>query len=293
MSVLLSDNRNKNPALTQHITRMEGNTLTVFEPLIRMAVFLGMFVGMAMLEAFVPRRPLRFDRLVRWPANLIITFMNTLAARIVVPIGAVGFAAAMESRGIGLLNMLGLQGPVVVGLSIVFLDLAIWFQHVVFHRVPALWRVHRMHHSDNDIDVTTGARFHPFEIVLSLLIKISVIGACGIPAAAVLLFEVILNGCAMFNHANVRLPAGLDNMLRQLVVTPDMHRVHHSTASNEINSNFGFCLSIWDRLFGTYVAQPGAGHDGMTIGLPETQDMFSQRIDVMLVDPVKQLQDPD
>ncbi len=257
------------------------------EAVVRIAVFGGMFLAMAVLEALLPRRQRSFDRLIRWPGNLLITMLNTFAARIFVPIGAVGFAAIMQERGIGLLNMLELSGSVVVVGSIIALDFAIWLQHLVFHRVPMLWRIHRMHHSDNDIDVTSGARFHPFEIVLSLLIKISLIGALGIPAVAVLWFEVILNASAMFNHANLRLPNALDALLRQLIVTPDMHRVHHSADTHETDSNFGFCLSIWDRLFGTYIAQPAAGHEQMTIGLTETQSMESQRIDEMLAEPFR------
>ena len=257
------------------------------EAIFRLAAFAGIFLLMVVLEALFPRRQLDYDRLIRWPGNLLITMLNTFAARLIVPLGAVGFALAMENRSIGLFNALQLTEPVVFFASLVLLDFAIWLQHLVFHRVPMLWRIHRMHHTDNDIDVTTGARFHPFEIVLSMLIKVSLIGALGIPAIAVLWFEVILNTSAMFNHANVKLPLVVDGLLRKLIVTPDMHRVHHSSNDKETNSNFGFCLSIWDKVFGTYTAQPEAGHKGMTIGLADTQDINSQRIDKMLAEPFR------
>ena len=169
----------------------------------------------------------------------------------------------------------------------VVLDLVIYLQHVLFHAVPALWRLHRMHHADLEFDVTTGTRFHPIEIVLSMLIKLTVIGALGAPALSVLIFEVLLNATAMFNHSNVQLPAPVDCILRWLVVTPDMHRVHHSVVVRETNSNFGFNLPWWDRLFGTYRAQPEAGHEGMTIGVKEIRDPAEQRLDRMLTQPFR------
>ena len=169
----------------------------------------------------------------------------------------------------------------------VLFDLAIYLQHVMVHAVPALWRLHRMHHSDLDFDVTTGARFHPVEILLSMAIKLALVAALGPPAIAVLIFEVALNGSSMFNHANLRLPGALDRCLRWIVVTPDMHRVHHSIVPFETNSNFGFCLPWWDRLFGTYRDQPGAGHVGMTIGIEEFRDPREQRLDRMLTQPVR------
>jgi sterol desaturase/sphingolipid hydroxylase (fatty acid hydroxylase superfamily) len=173
-------------------------------------------------------------------------------------------------------------------LAVLLLDLAIYLQHVMFHAVPALWRVHRMHHSDTDLDVTTGLRFHPVEIVLSMLIKFAAIAALGAPAVAVLLFEVLLNATSMFNHANLRLPERVDAALRQVLVTPDMHRVHHSVIERETNSNFGFNLALWDRLFGTYRAQPEAGHEGMTIGVEQFRDPAEARLDRMLTQPFRE-----
>jgi sterol desaturase/sphingolipid hydroxylase (fatty acid hydroxylase superfamily) len=257
------------------------------EALFRLTVFAALFASMALLETLFPRRARQYDRLVRWPGNLVVTMLNTIFVRLLFPTAAVGFALSMESAGIGIMNQLSAGGPVAIVVGIVLLDLAIYVQHVVFHKVPLLWRLHRMHHTDNDIDVTSGARFHPFEIVLSMLIKLGVIWVLGPPAVAVLLFEVLLNAGSMFNHANLRLPLGFDRMLRKLIVTPDMHRVHHSAVRNETESNYGFCLSFWDRIFGTYTDQPAAGHEGMTIGLSDTQSMDAQRIDRMLADPFR------
>ena len=191
----------------------------------------------------------------------------------------------MAEQHVGLFNQVQVPYPVKVIVSMVLLDLTIYAQHVVFHRVPLLWRFHRMHHTDLDLDVTSGARFHPVEILLSVLVKFAAIALLGAPAVAVLLFELLLNAGAMFNHANLRLPQGLDRMLRAIIVTPDMHRVHHSVIRAETDANFGFNLSWWDRIFGTYIPQPEAGHTGMTIGLPEFQDQSVQRIDKMLLQP--------
>ena len=257
------------------------------EPLIRLGAFAGIFILMLLLELLWPRRELRFDRLMRWPGNLGITMVNTFVVRLLFPAAAVGYALTLEAEGKGLLNSLQFTGPLAVFTTIVVLDFCIWAQHLLFHRVPLLWSLHRMHHTDNDIDVTTGARFHPLEIVASMLIKLALIRVLGPPAAGVLLFEVLLNGCAMFNHANFALPKPIDRLLRVLIVTPDMHRVHHSTVRAETDSNFGFCLSIWDRVFKTYIAQPEGGHEGMTIGLPGSQSQEAQRIDRMLADPFR------
>lgn len=256
------------------------------EPAIRLASFAGIFLVMALLEALFPRRARRLDRLARWPANFTLTLINSVVLRILFPAAAVGLALQTEANGIGLLNWWVVPGPVEFFIALIALDLAIYVQHILFHRIPVLWRMHRMHHTDLDLDVTSGGRFHPFEIILSMLYKFAVVAALGAPAAAVLLFEVILNACALFNHANLRIPAPLDALLRLLIVTPDMHRVHHSVVGRETNSNFGFNLSCWDRLFGTYVAQPEAGHDGMIIGLAEFQDIGEQRIDRMLKLPL-------
>jgi sterol desaturase/sphingolipid hydroxylase (fatty acid hydroxylase superfamily) len=257
------------------------------EPLVRLSIFAGMLALMALLEALFPRRARRLDRLMRWPANFMIVLINTLAVRLVFPTAAVGFALLMDERQIGLFNHIYLPFPVVVIVSMALLDLAIYAQHIVFHQIPLLWRFHRMHHTDLDLDVTSGARFHPVEILLSVMIKFVVIALIGAPAVAVLLFEVLLNAGAMFNHANLRLPERLDRALRVLIVTPDMHRVHHSIVPAETNANFGFNLSCWDRIFGTYVEQPQAGHIGMTIGLAEFQGRAVQRIDNMLLQPWK------
>jgi sterol desaturase/sphingolipid hydroxylase (fatty acid hydroxylase superfamily) len=239
------------------------------EPALRLAAFVAVFAVMAGWELLAPRRARSLGRLQRWPANLSIVVLNTLLVRLLFPAAAVGVALAVQTRGWGLLPVTGLPGWAAVVAGVVLLDLAIYLQHVVFHAVPALWRLHRMHHADLDIDTTTGARFHPVEILLSLAIKFAVIAALGVPPVAVVVFEIALNATSMFNHSNVRIPSAMDRLLRTLVVTPDMHRVHHSIERDETDSNFGFNLSVWDRLFGTYRAQPRAGHDGMTIGIAE------------------------
>jgi sterol desaturase/sphingolipid hydroxylase (fatty acid hydroxylase superfamily) len=239
------------------------------EPAIRLGFFIGVFAAMALWEVLAPRRAPKASKAWRWTNNLGIVFLNTALVRVLFPTTAVALALTAEAQGWGVLNHLALPEWLAVGVAILALDFAIWLQHVVFHAVPALWRLHRMHHADLDYDVTTGARFHPIEILLSMLIKFSAILVLGPPAVAVLIFEVALNATAMFNHGNVRLPLGLDRVLRLLLVTPDMHRVHHSIEDHETNSNFGFNLSVWDRLFGTYKDQPDAGHTGMTIGIRE------------------------
>lgn len=234
---------------------------------IRLACFFGVFGGMAWWEFAAPRRQLTVPRLWRWANNLALVALNSLLLRALFPAAAVGVAAFASGQGWGLFNYFAAPPWLAVLASVVVLDFAIYLQHVMFHAVPLLWRLHRVHHADLDIDVTTGARFHPIEIVLSMLIKAAVILVLGPPVQAVLIFEIVLNATSMFNHGNVRMPAGLDRVLRWLVVTPDMHRVHHSIEQDETNSNFGFNLSVWDRLFGTYRDQPSAGHTGMTIGI--------------------------
>lgn len=241
--------------------------LLLHEPAIRLGFFFGVFALMALWEVLAPRRPLTVSRPWRWANNLGIVFLNTVLVRVIFPTGAVALAITAETQGWGLLSYLMLPPWLTVLIAVVALDLIIYLQHVMVHAVPALWRLHRVHHADLDYDLTTGARFHPLEILLSMLIKFAAILALGPPAVAVLIFEVVLNAMAMFNHGNVRLPLGLDRALRLLLVTPDMHRVHHSIEDHETNSNFGFNLSLWDRLFGTYQDQPDAGHTGMTIGI--------------------------
>lgn len=262
-----------------------SSVLLAHEPAIRLTFFGGVFAVMMVWEALAPRRRRLVSRWARWPSNLFIVVLNTLLLRAVFPIAVVGLAALGEQRGWGLLNNVAVPGWMKVAAAVVLLDLAIYLQHVMFHAVPALWRLHRMHHADLDFDVTTGARFHPLEILLSMGLKLAVVAVLGAPAVAVLIFEVALNATAMFNHGNVGLPPTIDRVLRWLVVTPDMHRVHHSTVVNETNSNFGFNLPWWDRLFGTYRAAPAAGHEAMTIGLDSFRDPAQLRLDRMLVQP--------
>ena len=234
---------------------------------IRLGSFILILVAMGIWEAVAPRRRRRLARLTRWPHNIGIVLVNTLVVRLLFPATAVGVAIYAQARGWGILNGVDISHWILVPLCVVVLDLAIYLQHVMFHAVPLLWRFHRMHHADLDFDVTTGARFHPVEIILSVTIKFAAIVALGPPAIAVLAFEVIPNATAMFNHSNVRIALGFDRVLRCFVVTPDMHRVHHSVEDDETNSNFGFNLPWWDRLFGTYRDQPRAGHEGMIIGI--------------------------
>jgi sterol desaturase/sphingolipid hydroxylase (fatty acid hydroxylase superfamily) len=257
------------------------------EPLIRLAAFAGVLAAMAAWEVVAPRRAQRLPRRTRWPGNIGIVVLDTLLVRLLFPTTAVGLALLAEARGWGLIPALGLPAWAGAALAVVALDLAIYLQHVLLHAVPALWRLHRLHHSDPELDVTTGARFHPIEIGLSMAIKLGVIAALGTPAVAVLLFEVLLNATSMFNHSNVRMPARLDRALRWIVVTPDMHRVHHSVVARETDSNFGFNLPWWDRLFGTYRDQPAAGHEAMTIGIEQLRDPDEQRLDRMLTQPFR------
>lgn len=255
------------------------------EPVIRLGFFAGILVGVALWEVLAPRRALSHSRLTRWPGNLGIVVLNTLVLRVAFPIAAVAMAWLAADRGWGLFNLVDLPYWPAVILSVVLLDLAIYLQHVMVHAIPVLWRLHRMHHADLDYDLTTGARFHPIEIVLSMGIKLTVVTLLGAPPLAVLIFEVVLNATAMFNHGNIRIPAGIDRFLRWMVVTPDMHRVHHSVVPEETNSNFGFNLPWWDRLFGTYRDQPAAGHEEMTIGIEQFRDQKYLRLDWLLIQP--------
>ena len=234
---------------------------------IRLGFFFGVFAVMAAWEVLAPKRALTVSRAVRWANNLGLVFLNSFILRLLFPAAAVGMAAFASEQGWGLLNYYTIPATVAVVVSVIALDFIIYLQHVMVHAVPVLWRLHRVHHADLDYDVTTGARFHTVEILLSMLIKFATIVVLGPPLVAVIIFEVILNATAMFNHANVALPKRLDRVLRWFVVTPDMHRVHHSVEDDEANSNFGFNLPWWDRLFGTYRDQPRAGHQGMTIGI--------------------------
>jgi sterol desaturase/sphingolipid hydroxylase (fatty acid hydroxylase superfamily) len=263
------------------------DAIFAYEPYIRLVAFGGVFVAMAIWEHFEPRRKQAIGRRLRWPNNLGVVVVDTLLVRLVFPITAVGLALVAEIHGWGLFQAIAFPVWIAVVSSVVLLDLAIYFQHVLFHAVPTLWRLHRMHHADLEFDVTTGLRFHPIEILLSMVIKLAVITALGAPAVAVLIFEVLLNATSMFNHSNIRIPPGIDQALRWLVVTPDMHRVHHSILSKETNSNFGFNLPWWDRVFGTYRAQPTAGHDGMTIGIEQFRDTRELGLDRMLLQPFR------
>jgi len=251
------------------------------ETTIRFGVFFSVLLIMAIAEAMSPRRPLRFGR-ARWPANLVIVCIDALMVRLLLPGGAIAAALWANTHAFGLFNWLAWPEGVSVMAAVILLDLVIYGQHILFHSVPALWRLHMVHHADRDIDVTTGLRFHPLEIILSMLIKIVVVALLGAPVLAVIIFEIVLNGMAMFNHANVHLPAKLDQLLRLLVITPDVHRIHHSVITVETNSNYGFNLSLWDRLFGTYRARPARGHAGMTIGLEHLQAAPTHQLGYML-----------
>ena len=242
------------------------------EPAWRLGVFTAVLVSMMAAEAIAPRRRRVRSRGGRWAANLSLTAVDALIVRLVVPAGLTGFALYIEERGWGLLPRLTSSRLAAGILAFVVLDLVVYLQHVAFHYVPVLWRMHRVHHTDAEIDTTTGVRFHPFEIVLSLALKAAAIAALGAPPLAVLVFEIVLNGTSLFNHANWLMPLRLDAVMRLLVVTPDMHRVHHSVRLEEQNANFGFNLPWWDRCFGTYREAPAAGHDGMEIGVSNLPD---------------------
>ncbi len=257
------------------------------EGTLRLAIFLGILIAMAIWEVAAPRRRIEIPRVIRWTNNLGVVVIDTILVRLTFPVVAVGLALMAQDKGWGLFNVIEAPAWLAIIVSIVVLDFAIYLQHVLFHAVPALWRLHRMHHADQAIDVTTGLRFHPIEIVLSMVIKLAVVAALGPPAVAVLIFEVLLNATAMFNHSNIRLPEGVDRVLRLFVVTPDMHRVHHSIDPKETDSNYGFNLPWWDRLLGTYIAQPAKGHEGMTIGFEQFRRVREQWLDKMLTQPFR------
>jgi sterol desaturase/sphingolipid hydroxylase (fatty acid hydroxylase superfamily) len=241
------------------------------EPAVRLTAFVAIFGTMAVFELYSPRleraEMMGALKTKRWLANLALVVISSLALRLVFPAAAVGSALWAEANGYGLTPAVGLQGAIAGIAGFVILDFAIWLEHVASHKFPLLWRIHRMHHADNGFDVTTALRFHPLEIVLSMVWKAAVIVTLGVPPLAVLLFEIVLNGSAMFNHSNVNFPRRWDALLRHVIVTPDMHRVHHSAIPAETDSNYGFNFSFWDRIFGVYTAQPSRGHDGIDIGL--------------------------
>jgi sterol desaturase/sphingolipid hydroxylase (fatty acid hydroxylase superfamily) len=261
------------------------------DPTVEMALRVGsavaMFAVMALWELLAPRRPLSVGRLRRWPSNVGIVVVDAALVRLVMPTAVIGAALYATAHGIGLLHWFSPGLSIAALAGFLALDFVIYVQHVVFHHVPWLWRLHRMHHADLDIDASTGLRFHPFEILISLAIKIATVLALGIPPVAVFVFEVLLNASSLFNHSNVRLSARADWALRWLVVTPDMHRVHHSVERPEHNSNFGFNLPWWDRLFRTYRREPMAGHLGMTIGLPIFRGLKELRLDRLLTQPFR------
>ena len=264
-----------------------SETILATEATIRLAIFLGVLAAMALWEMAAPRRRLEIPRVIRWTNNLALVVVDTVILRLTFPILAVGLAVMAEDRGWGLFNNLDVPLWIAVVVSMLLLDLAIYLQHVMFHAVPGLWRLHRMHHADLDFDVTTGLRFHPVEILISMGIKLAVVAALGPPAIAVLLFEVILNATALFNHANIDLPRPMDRVLRLIVVTPDMHRVHHSVDPRETNSNYGFNLPWWDRLLGTYIAQPANGHEAMDVGIEQFRTRRDLWLDRMLIQPLR------
>jgi sterol desaturase/sphingolipid hydroxylase (fatty acid hydroxylase superfamily) len=262
------------------------------ELVIRLSAFCSIFTIMAMWEIASPCRKLRYSRSQRWLGNIGIVVLNTLLLRLLFPAAAVGMAVFTEEAGWGALNITSLPQWLEIAIAVVVLDMVIYLQHVMVHAIPMLWRLHRMHHADPDYDLTTGARFHPVEIILSMLIKIATIAALGPPVVAVVIFEVVLNGMAMFNHANISLPSRLDRLVRWFIVTPDMHRVHHSVEPEEANSNFGFNLSIWDRLMGTYRQQAQLGQQQMDIGIVSLRDpKITIRLTGMLMIPFHQAKD--
>jgi sterol desaturase/sphingolipid hydroxylase (fatty acid hydroxylase superfamily) len=257
------------------------------EAAVRIGFFLAIFIAVALAEIILPRRPLTAGKAARWRANLAMTLIDAVVARFFSPILPVGLALLAASRGWGALNYLSVPHWPSVVIGVMLLDLAIYLQHVMFHTLPLFWRLHGMHHTDLDIDVSSGLRFHPLEIYLSTLIKLAAVAALGVPALAVLVFEVLLNGTSLFNHGNICLRDGIDRLLRLCLVTPDMHRVHHSVIIRELNSNFGFNFPWWDRFFGTYRSQPAMGHEGMTIGLARFRDAEALTLRFLLLFPFR------
>jgi sterol desaturase/sphingolipid hydroxylase (fatty acid hydroxylase superfamily) len=269
-----------------------NNLIADSESSIRLAIFLGMFLLLAVAEVLFPRRKPAYSKPKRWLSNLSISALNTLVVRISFPIAGVAAAMLAQDRQWGLLNQLAVAPWLNTLIFLLLFDLAIYWQHRLFHVVPWLWRFHRMHHTDVDYDLTTGSRFHPFSILISAAIKIALVIVLGASAAAILIAEVVLNVTAMFNHSNLKLPEGVDRVLRIILVTPDMHRVHHSTDSIEHNSNFGFNYSGWDRLFGSYLDQPKMSHADMDIGINGFLDEKSTKLTYLLIQPFKNSSNP-
>jgi sterol desaturase/sphingolipid hydroxylase (fatty acid hydroxylase superfamily) len=261
--------------------------VTAAEPAIRLGCFLGVLMVIVLWEAVAPRRPQSIGRLLRWPNNVGLVVLNTFVVRLLFPFAAVGIAFLAQTKGWGHFNIVPIPAWLAIPGAVLLLDLTIYGQHAMFHAVPLLWRLHRMHHADLEFDVTTGLRFHPGEIVVSMLIKLAAVLMLGAAPIAVLIFEIVLNATSMFNHGNVRLPAQLERLLRLFVVTPDMHRVHHSIDRRETDSNFGFNVPWWDRLFGTYRDQPALGHDRMTLGIDRFREPRELWLDRMLWQPLR------
>ncbi len=257
------------------------------ETLIRLGIFIAVFVLLVSVETLFPRRPRHISRARRWPANVAISLLNQAFIRLVLPASAIGLAVTTEDNGWGLLGQVALPSWVEVLAAILILDLVIYLQHRAFHAVPVLWRFHLMHHADVEFDVTTGIRFHPVSVLVSMVIKLLAVLVVGAAPVAVLAFEVLLNATSLFNHSNLKIPASVDRVLRWFVVTPDMHRVHHSSDPAETNRNFGFNFPWWDRLFRSYRAQPTLGHAEMEIGLNQFREARELRLDRMLLQPFR------
>ena len=262
-------------------------TLLSEEAVLRLSIFLALFAVLAIWEIVAPRRNQNYSKLTRWVNNLSISAINVLMTRLLAPFTVIFVAFYAHSSGIGLLNVIETPTLLSIVVAVLLLDLSIYIQHIIFHKVDFLWHLHRMHHADLEFDVTTAIRFHPIEIALSLAIKMAVVLAIGAPAIAVVVFEVLLNGTSVFNHANIRIPASIDKFLRLFVVTPDMHRVHHSIIRKETNSNFGFNLPWWDYIFRTYRAQPELGHSEMTIGIEYFREQRELWLDRLLLQPFR------
>lgn len=275
------------PFHTQHEVTPLPQSILAAEPAIRLGIFLGVLLIMIAWEFISPRRRREIPRVIRWTNNIALVLIDTLILRLSFPILAVGAAIMAERQGWGLLNIFDVPFWLALLVALLVLDFAIYLQHLIFHAVPFLWRLHRMHHSDVEFDATTALRFHPLEILMSMGIKLAIVVVLGPPAVAVLLFEVILNGVALFNHANIHLPASVDRVMRLFIVTPDMHRVHHSVDPRETNSNYGFNLPWWDRLLGTYIDQPAMGHKDMKIGIGQFRTRRDLWLDRLLTQPFR------
>ena len=267
------------------------NWLIENETNLRLTIFFGVLLVMAVLELVIPQRKLLYSKGTRWANNLLLVALNSVLLRFLAPIMATGAAVLAAEKDMGLFNLLDLPYQLEIFLMVALLDFSIYLQHALVHALPLFWRLHRMHHADLDYDVTTGARFHPIEIFVSMAYKVAVVFVLGATVEAVILFEILLNATAMFNHSNIRLPKGLDKIIRLFLVTPDMHRVHHSVIPRETNSNFGFALPWWDYLCGTYKKDPAQGQIGMTIGLEVLRDPKELTLPHLLIQPFKSVKD--